>query len=109
MNTIERSPTTKLILSRTIKRRHLLYRYDYMKSIEKMLKNVNDILGLVPMNTYVKVSIVSILRICFKKHKHHNLTQRRYRHSHVQGRIYVYYRYLLSHNIIHCIKIIDLF
>jgi len=104
MNTIERSPTTKLILSRTIKCHHLLYRYDYIKSIEKMLKNVNDVLGLVSMNTYVKVSIVSILRICFKKHKHHNFTQRRYRHSQVQGRVCLLF--LLSHNIIYCIKII---
>jgi len=90
MNKIERSPTTKLILSRTIKRRHLLYRYDYIKSIEKMLKHVNDVLGLVPMNPFVKVSIVSILRIYFKKHKHHNLTQRRYQHSQIQGRVYVF-------------------
>lgn len=36
------------------------------------------------MNTYVKVSIVSILRICIKKH---NLTQIRDRHSQVQGRL----------------------
>jgi hypothetical protein len=51
-----------------------------------MLKNLNDVLGFVLMNAYVKVPTLSVLRICFNRYKHHNITQRRYRHNQVQGR-----------------------
>lgn len=49
-----------------------------------MLKNINDVLGLVLMNPYVKVPILTVLRIYFNKHQ--NITQRRYHHSQIQGR-----------------------
>jgi len=85
-------------LNRTNKRRHFLYMYEYIKSTEKMLKNVNYVLGLVAMNTYVKFSIVSIFN--------HGLTQLRYRHSQVRGRLRLLH--LLNHNIhniMTCIRI----